>query len=224
MSPRTLSPEVEFWQRLSDAADEPEQANIPFLLVCLEQLLVALPLEKQLTVAGGAIAQIAQIYEQRTNQQLDEWEEAYREGDLLMADDLLYGLVQKTKYLDLSELTRQPNLRQRKWTKPQPDDSVVGVVDKKTMLSVVESFEEQKRKALEAAEIGEVSVWVSAIASFYKQHRAAISLSKLQQAVKLPLVEVWLGLLLGGYEMEQRGEFYDAESIAILGIQSSENN
>lgn len=27
----------------------------------------------------------------------------------------------------------------------------------------------------------------------------------------MPWVEVWLGVLLGGFELEQRGEFYEGE-------------
>lgn len=40
----------------------------------------------------------------------------------------------------------------------------------------------------------------------------AVSLIQLQQALGMPLVEVWLGLLLadqGQYLLEQRGDFYD---------------
>ena len=55
-----------------------------------------------------------------------------------------------------------------------------------------------------------------ALAAFFKQYPVAITLPELQQALGLPLVEVWLGLLLGGYVMKQRGEFYEAETIAVL--------
>lgn len=47
---------------------------------------------------------------------------------------------------------------------------------------------------------------------------SAVSLSKLQQALGIPLIEVWLGLLLSNqqYKWEQQGEFYrDAKNLYI---------
>gem|GEM_PF-5045629 len=48
------------------------------------------------------------------------------------------------------------------------------------------------------------------------QGASHLTLLKLQQAVEMPLVQVWLGLLLNGFEVEQRGEFYDTERVWIL--------
>lgn len=46
----------------------------------------------------------------------------------------------------------------------------------------------------------------------------AVSLIQLQQALGMPLVEVWLGLLLadqGQYLLEQRGDFYSLPGIWV---------
>ena len=40
-------------------------------------------------------------------------------------------------------------------------------------------------------------------------------LMDLQKALKLPIVEIWLGLLLGDFKLEQRGHFYDSSEIWI---------
>jgi hypothetical protein len=37
----------------------------------------------------------------------------------------------------------------------------------------------------------------------------------LQMALKLTIVEIWLGLLLGDFKLEQRGEFYNSTEIWI---------
>ena len=43
-----------------------------------------------------------------------------------------------------------------------------------------------------------------------------VSLIELQHELKLPLVEIWLGLLLGNrFELEQQGDFYDLETVWI---------
>lgn len=36
----------------------------------------------------------------------------------------------------------------------------------------------------------------------------AVSLVELSKRLGMPWIEVWLGVLLGGFELEQRGEFY----------------
>ncbi len=50
----------------------------------------------------------------------------------------------------------------------------------------------------------------------------AVSLIQLQQALGMPLVEVWLGLLLadqGQYLLEQRGDFYDPLEIWLTKVE-----
>jgi hypothetical protein len=37
----------------------------------------------------------------------------------------------------------------------------------------------------------------------------------LHSALPLPIVEIWLGLLLGDFKLEQRGGFYDPNEIWI---------
>ena len=51
--------------------------------------------------------------------------------------------------------------------------------------------------------------------------QVSISLLELQRAIDLPLIQVWLGLLLNEFAIEQRGEFYDTENIWIRAIISS---
>ncbi|WP_146134102.1 hypothetical protein [Chlorogloea sp. CCALA 695] len=54
-----------------------------------------------------------------------------------------------------------------------------------------------------------------------QQHRGKkVSLLQLQQALGMPLVEVWLGLLHSPtpYQWEGRGEFYrEAQDISLIG-------
>jgi hypothetical protein len=37
----------------------------------------------------------------------------------------------------------------------------------------------------------------------------------LQAALSLPIIEIWLGLLLGDFKLEQRGNFYDSKELWI---------
>ena len=67
----------------------------------------------------------------------------------------------------------------------------------------------------------QVSQWSGAIADWMQQHSGgeAVSLHKLQQALGMPKVEIWLGLLLSPvhqYDWERSGDFYsDAKEILL---------
>jgi hypothetical protein len=66
----------------------------------------------------------------------------------------------------------------------------------------------------------DVDKWRGAIAQYLVQVKDEIALTKLQRKLKMPMVEVWLGLLLGGFVLEQRGEFYDNGNIWVRGNNS----
>ncbi|WP_224311719.1 MULTISPECIES: hypothetical protein [Nostocaceae] len=63
----------------------------------------------------------------------------------------------------------------------------------------------------------DVDKWRGAIAQYLAQVKDEIALPKLQRKLKMPMVEVWLGLLLGGFALEQRRDFYDNENIWVRG-------
>ncbi|MBD3887530.1 hypothetical protein IFO70_38970 [Phormidium tenue FACHB-886] len=37
-----------------------------------------------------------------------------------------------------------------------------------------------------------------------------VSIAELSRGLEMPWVKVWLGVLLGGFRLEQRGEFYES--------------
>lgn len=43
-----------------------------------------------------------------------------------------------------------------------------------------------------------------------------------RQHLQMPLVEVWIAVLLGGFVLEQRGEFYEVGAIWLSGSVNSE--
>jgi hypothetical protein len=79
-------------------------------------------------------------------------------------------------------------------------------------LTEVEAF----NAALSLAHDEDVSTWGQTISGWMIEQRiSTIPLMQLQQSVGMPLVQLWLALLLGKYEIEQRGEFYDAQQIWV---------
>lgn len=59
--------------------------------------------------------------------------------------------------------------------------------------------------------------WSAAIAQWLKTHavQKTVRLVDFYQELGMPLVEVWIGLLLGGFELEQHAEFYELAGIWV---------
>ncbi len=98
--------------------------------------------------------------------------------------------------------------------------SVVLVIDRKEAKAIARKARAAMRKALkELAEQENIPKWQSAITLWINQHQGEkVSLQQLQQALGMPLVEVWLGLLHSPtpYQWDRQGEFYrDARDIWI---------
>ncbi|MHC5897520.1 hypothetical protein [Nostoc sp.] len=93
-------------------------------------------------------------------------------------------------------------------------DSVVELLKKANVLAMIDevtSLEDVHKLAGDE----DVEKWQSAIAKYLTQVKDEISLVKLQRVLQMPLVEVWLGLLLGGFTLEQRGDFYHNENVWV---------
>ncbi len=107
---------------------------------------------------------------------------------------------------------------------------MAGPVDKGTLLKVLEyehelDDEAAKAEALAVAHSEDISAWVEAISQYFSNsQRKSLSLVELAKKVKYPvvngknespLVKTWIALLLGGFLLEQQGDFYDARSILV---------
>ncbi|MCU0566648.1 MAG: hypothetical protein MUF49_08635 [Oculatellaceae cyanobacterium Prado106] len=205
---------------IAEATADPESVNLMALWEALEPWLVQYPPFEQLFLAGELFVRLAEICQLRAARLLRDWEEGYNDEGPLMEDDLLAGLVQQTRFLDVGDLI-QPKVKppRKKPVKAAPDDSVAGVVDRKKMIEVLEEIQDQesaKEQALSVAHDENVSTWQEAIACWMQQQNLeTLPLLQLQQALKMPLIEVWLALLLGGYHLEQRQEFYETTGIWV---------
>ncbi|WP_243713975.1 hypothetical protein [Nostoc sp. 106C] len=93
-------------------------------------------------------------------------------------------------------------------------DSVVAPVEKEKVLEMLEEVRTVEDVHKLAGD-EDVQEWENAIAYYLGNIQDEISLPQLQRALKMPLVEVWLGLLLGGFTLEQRGDFYDSHKIWV---------
>lgn len=62
---------------------------------------------------------------------------------------------------------------------------------------------------MQVLEVEDVSGWVGAISQYLEKVEGAVSFMDLVKGLGLPAVAVLIGVLLGGFRVDQRGGFYD---------------
>lgn len=215
--------ELPLWSHLQSCRLAPESVDLVAVIDRAEVEISGLPQEVQMQAAGEAILQLAQLYSLRSHLLIDSWENAYRDPHI--RSDFFADIVRQTMAVDLSDLM-EPALPRKRRAKStiKARDSVAGVVEKSAVLAMVEqleannsshdfslSDEERLYQSLSVAHDEDISAWQQAIAHWMQQHQnEKISLLQLQQALSMPLVEVWLGLLHSStpYQWDDMGEFY----------------
>ena len=134
-----------------------------------------------------------------------------------MGEGWLQGLTRQTQELDFSDLVSRsyhtsgdlPN------TDKTDEDSVAGDALKLSVLNMIDALEDDdlKSQALAVSHAENISDWVKVLAD--GRVDAPQRLVDLQQQLKMPLIEVWIAALLGGFPMEQRGSFYQTQEVWV---------
>ncbi|NMF59733.1 hypothetical protein [Pseudanabaena yagii] len=221
--------ELDLWNVISSARQTPEEANLVMMFNVLDQTLVDLDTYSQLRISGDAVCQIADLFCDRTNILFAELQAKSTDEGPIMPNDAFDRYVRQSMVIDLEQFLEPLQPLPRKVSeRDKESNSLVGDVDKEVLLQALEqdlkdnvepfkllSLEEELEQVISTAHGESVSEWVEAIAAYLSDNETPIRLTRLQQALKLPMVEVWLGLLLGGFCLEQRGGFYDSREIWI---------
>ena len=213
--------ELDLWDVLSTARQTPEDANLPMVFELLDLTLVDLDTRSQLRVAGEAVCQIADLFCDRSSFLFEELHSRAVNGEPIMADDAFDRYVRQSMVVDFDQFIEPLQSLPRKapeYTKN--GNSIVGAIDKEVLIQALEqesllSFKDEFEQAISTAHAEDVSSWVEAIAQYIENNFSPMRLIDLQAALPLSMVEIWLGLLLGDFKLEQRGEFYNASEIWI---------
>ena len=221
--------QLTIWDVLDELSESPPTSSLDAVWQCLDTELHDLPIETQLSTAGIAFSQIADILKSRAEVLLQDTRDGLRRGVAhrnsllgpIVSTDLFAGLVRTTMHLDLDDLiepeipqTFRPHGPHQFSHSNEEGDSVVAPVEKANVLAMLDevtSLEDVHNLASDE----DVPKWQSAIANYLINVKDEISLVKLQRALKMPMVEVWLGLLLGGFTLEQRGDFYHNQNVWV---------
>ncbi|PZO15659.1 MAG: hypothetical protein DCF25_13425 [Leptolyngbya foveolarum] len=202
---------------LEEAAEIPEQADVLSLWSRFEDEIDGLGRRDQLRIAGDFLGQLAGLCETKADLLWEDWQDAHNAEGPVMGDDWLQGLTRQTQELDFSDLVQRSY--HTGGGRPDEDkadeDSVVGDVEKLSVLEMIDKLEdaELKSQALAVSHAENVSDWVRAISE--GQTDKPQRLVDLQRQLKIPIVEVWIAALLGGFPMEQRGSFYQTQEVWV---------
>lgn len=223
--------ELDLWQSLATASRFPETADLRSLCDALEQTLSHQSLAEQLTVAGDVLMQLSEVHAARANLLISGWERRHNPAEPVVNLEGCVDLFVQSLTLDVSELLEEPEpiqypTNRRKKSSAQVDGSIVGEVDKTTLLKWVDQVAEEElldeaqmaKQIWELAHGENVEEWSRAISLQIQQINHPISLIGLQQILEMPIVEVWLGSLLGNpnyYLYRASGDFYQLDGIKI---------
>ncbi|MBD2316492.1 hypothetical protein [Phormidium tenue] len=213
--------ELDLWDVLSTARQTPEEANLSMVFELLDLTLVDLDTRSQLRVAGEAVCQIADLFCNRSNFLFEELHSRAVNGEPIMADDAFVRYVRQSMVADFDQFIEPLQSLPRKIPEQtKQGNSIVGAIDKEVLIQALEqesllSFEEEFERAISTAHAEDVSAWIEAIAYSLKINALPMRLLALQDSLQLPIVEIWLGLLLGDFKLEQKGVFYNSNEIWI---------
>ncbi|PZV10017.1 MAG: hypothetical protein DCF22_17630 [Leptolyngbya sp.] len=182
-----------------------------------------------LEVAAEGISQIVLQFTQFADLAFEELE-AVAEHGVLLPEDAFDRYVRQTVEIDFEPFI-QPlvNLPRKSPERQQvlEGDSVVGELDRDAVLQALDQQMSQETELTEVEIFNptlalshdeDVSACVAEISRWMRQSERPISLVELQQALDMPLVEVWLGLLLGEGDycvVQTHDEFYSLDGIQI---------
>jgi hypothetical protein len=214
--------ELDLWDVLSIARQTPENANLPMVFKLLDLTLVDLDTRSKLRIAGEAVCQITDLFCDRSNFLFEELYARAAKGEPIMADDAFDRYIRQSMVVDFDQFIEQlQSLPRKSPEQAKSINSVVAEIDKEVLIKSLEqesllSFEEEFERAISTAHAEDVSAWIEAIAYSLKINDLPMRLLALHDSLQLPIVEIWLGLLLGNFKLEQKGTFYNSNEIWIV--------
>jgi len=213
VSVRQLELNLEF--AFEEAAEVPETADVLSLWAQFEGELAGLAQRDRLRVAGDVLVQLAGLCEAKADVLWEDWQDAHNADGPVMDGDWLQGVTRQTQELDFSDLVNRSYRTSDELPNEDKtnEDSIAGEAMKLSVLDMIDALEDAdlKSQALAVSHSENVSDWVEALAD--RQEASPQRLIDLQKQLKMPLIEVWIAALLGGFPIEQRGSFYQTQEV-----------
>ena len=220
------------WEALQAAPLRLEEYNPIQLYEVLWQVLPNLPIDQQLQFAERIYEQIVDTFFLKAKYLISGWEEKYRsrpveaevaahsEPPVLSLEDL-DTWVRQTMSVNFEDFLAKPATKRQRAKKPKEDDSIAGEVSKEAALELaakLEATQHAKEMIKKLAGEEDPTAWADAISNWLQQYAPdqPVSLDELCRGLEMPVVAVWMGLLLGGFDLVQFGALYDS-NVVVLG-------
>jgi hypothetical protein len=205
------------WEWLDEAAQVvaqlPElvvvQDGVAILDAALEDLS-QMPLSVQLSIAAQAIDQMASLYQRKAEELLFGWENQAAIGATL-SSDWSAGLVRQPVAFDLSAVVKpvaeKPPRQSKRDSVIDPETSIAAPIPRENAIAFLDAIGEGEANLQSqlAALAGDEApaLWQAAIDRSFDgfEESKILTFTQLRQQTGLAPVELWLGLLLGGYHL-----------------------
>ena len=214
------------------AATSWETIDIKATWRSLDHSIAELDTLQQIQLVGRAIEHLVELFVASSEQMFEELDATLAQDGPQMTIEQFLPYVRQGMEIDFSQFIggferngeRGPYAPRIVGVGEIEDNrTIVATVDPATLADAVEGLESESEldleAALELAHIEDVEAWARTIADYFETAEVeSVSLRILQQSIHLPWIEVWLGLLLGGYRLERRGsDFYAVDIWVHLG-------
>jgi hypothetical protein len=220
--------EIDLWTVLQQASALPEEAEFPVIWQALEQVLPGLAIVEQLKTASATIAQVTDIFQVQAGLIFEELEATAAQDGPRMAADAFDRYVRQYMAIDFEDYIEEPDaLPRMARTEREAVENFHSVAQPIAQVELLEvlhdeitlSEAEAHAAALAVAHGEDISDWIAAIGEALDKVGTAVEMQALLKLVQLPLIELWLGLLLGGYGLQRDGEIErDEDFYSSIGI------
>jgi hypothetical protein len=219
--------ELDLWAILREASNDPVAAEFLPIWQALDEVLPNLAIVEQLKIAATTIGQVADIFQVQAGVIFEELDATATNDGPRMAADAFDRYVRQYMAIDFENYLAEPEALPRAGRTPKAVEdefySVAESVEKDLLLEVLHdeiglTEAEAHAEALSVAHGEDISLWIEAIRVQLIDVEGAISFEQLRSRLNLHLIELWLGLLLGGYGLSRvvsDEDFYSAIGILV---------
>ncbi len=219
--------ELSLWTVLRSATEDPAAAELSIIWQALDRALLDLPIVKQLEMSSRTIAEVTDIFHIQAGLIFESLNATTTMDGPTMASDAFDRYVRQSMVIDFDDYIEKlasPKRMPRSDRSASIDDQFYSQAQSVDKTILIESLHEEitiseasVRESVMTVTHGEnVSEWLEIIRSHLLKEPLSfdntIEFRQLLKCVKLQWVELWLGLLLGGYELirdETCDNFYD---------------
>lgn len=222
--------ELDLWTALKNASDDPIAAEFGLVWQALDGLLPGLDLVAQLETASKAIVQITDIFQVQAGLIFEGLDATATMDGPTMAADAFDRYVRQSMEIDFEDyiepVERAERLPRTVRSIENEFYSQVQSIDKTTLLEtlheeIILTDAEVHASAMSVAHGEDITEWIEMIREQLQTFDRPIELLQLLNIISLELVELWLGLLLGGYELSRSEDSKDFYSLTDLWVNAA---